>query len=38
MGYNKRRFYVLKFRTMISDAEERLKDVQHLNEKKRPDF
>jgi exopolysaccharide biosynthesis polyprenyl glycosylphosphotransferase len=38
MGYNKRRFYVLKFRTMVSDAEDRLRDVQHLNEKNGPIF
>lgn len=38
MGYNKRRFHVFKFRTMVSDAEIRLKEVQHLNEKNGPIF
>jgi exopolysaccharide biosynthesis polyprenyl glycosylphosphotransferase len=38
MGYNKRRFYMIKFRTMVSDAEERLKEIEHLNEKQGPIF
>jgi exopolysaccharide biosynthesis polyprenyl glycosylphosphotransferase len=38
MGYNKRRFHMIKFRTMVADAEDRLKEVQHLNEKDGPIF
>ncbi len=38
MGYNKRRFRMIKFRTMVSDAEARLKDIEHLNEKTGPIF
>ena len=38
MGYNKRRFRMIKFRTMVSDAEARLKDIEHLNEKSGPIF
>ena len=38
MGYNKRRFFIIKFRTMVSDAEVRLTEVQHLNEKNGPIF
>lgn len=33
MGYNKRRFQMIKFRTMVADAEAKLKDIEHLNEK-----
>ena len=33
MGFNKRRFYMLKFRSMVADAEVKLKDLEHLNEK-----
>ncbi|HYX30782.1 MAG TPA: sugar transferase, partial [Pyrinomonadaceae bacterium] len=33
VGFNKRRFRMIKFRTMTSDAEDRLKDIEHLNEK-----
>lgn len=33
MGYNKRRFRMIKFRTMVADAEARMKDIEHLNEK-----
>ena len=33
MGYNKRRFRMIKFRTMCIDAEERMKEIEHLNEK-----
>lgn len=33
MGYNKRRFRMIKFRTMVTDAEARMKDIEHLNEK-----
>lgn len=38
MGYNKRRFNMIKFRTMVSDAEARLKEIEHLNEKTGPIF
>lgn len=38
MGYNKRRFYMIKFRTMVTDAEARLKEIEHLNEKDGPIF
>jgi exopolysaccharide biosynthesis polyprenyl glycosylphosphotransferase len=38
VGFNKRRFRMIKFRTMQADAEARLKDVEHLNEKKGPIF
>lgn len=38
MGYNKRRFYMIKFRTMVTDAEDRLKEIEHLNEKEGPIF
>ena len=33
VGFSKRRFRMIKFRTMTSDAEERMKDIEHLNEK-----
>ncbi|HEX8286910.1 MAG TPA: sugar transferase [Pyrinomonadaceae bacterium] len=33
MGYNKRRFRMIKFRTMVPDAEARMKEIEHLNEK-----
>lgn len=33
VGYNKRRFRMIKFRTMVPDAEARMKDIEHLNEK-----
>jgi exopolysaccharide biosynthesis polyprenyl glycosylphosphotransferase len=32
VGYNKRRFNMLKFRTMVTNAEELQKDLEHLNE------
>ncbi len=38
MGFNKRRFRMFKFRTMQIDAEARLKEIEHLNEKKGPIF
>lgn len=38
MGYNKRRFRMIKFRTMIPDAEARMKEIEHLNEKDGPIF
>ena len=33
VGFNKRRFRMIKFRTMTTDAEARMKDIEHLNEK-----
>ncbi|MCU1268090.1 MAG: hypothetical protein JWM21_4408 [Acidobacteria bacterium] len=38
VGLNKRRFRMLKFRTMRRDAEERMKEIEHLNEKTGPIF
>jgi len=38
MGYNKRRFNMIKFRTMVTDAEARMKEIEHLNEKQGPIF
>ena len=38
MGYNKRRFKMIKFRTMVADAEARLEAIEHLNEKTGPIF
>jgi exopolysaccharide biosynthesis polyprenyl glycosylphosphotransferase len=38
MGYNKRRFRMVKFRTMTIDAEARMKELEHLNEKDGPVF
>ena len=38
MGYNKRRFRMIKFRTMTADAEARMKELEHLNEKDGPVF
>jgi exopolysaccharide biosynthesis polyprenyl glycosylphosphotransferase len=38
MGYNKRRFRLFKFRTMVVDAEARMKEIEHLNEKEGPIF
>ena len=38
MGLNGRRFKCYKFRTMVVDAEERLEEVQHLNEVDGPVF
>ncbi len=38
MGYNKRRFRMIKFRTMSADAEARMKELEHLNEKDGPVF
>jgi exopolysaccharide biosynthesis polyprenyl glycosylphosphotransferase len=32
-GLNKRRFCILKFRTMRADAESRMQEIEHLNEK-----
>jgi exopolysaccharide biosynthesis polyprenyl glycosylphosphotransferase len=38
VGFNKRRFRMFKFRTMMSDAEARMKEIEHLNEKSGPIF
>jgi exopolysaccharide biosynthesis polyprenyl glycosylphosphotransferase len=38
MGYNKRRFQMIKFRTMAVDAEARMQEIEHLNEKDGPIF
>ena len=38
MGLNKRRFYIYKFRTMVADAESRMKEIEHLNEVSGPVF
>jgi exopolysaccharide biosynthesis polyprenyl glycosylphosphotransferase len=38
VGFNKRRFRMIKFRTMTLDAEERMKEIEHLNEKSGPIF
>jgi exopolysaccharide biosynthesis polyprenyl glycosylphosphotransferase len=38
LGLNKRRFFVYKFRTMVADAEIRMKEIQHLNEVSGPVF
>ncbi len=38
MGYNKRRFQLFKFRTMVVDAEKRMQEIEHLNEKEGPIF
>jgi exopolysaccharide biosynthesis polyprenyl glycosylphosphotransferase len=38
VGFNKRRFRMFKFRTMMIDAEARMKEIEHLNEKSGPIF
>lgn len=38
VGLNKRRFGMLKFRSMVADAEARMRDVEHLNESQGPNF
>jgi exopolysaccharide biosynthesis polyprenyl glycosylphosphotransferase len=38
VGFSKRRFRMIKFRTMTTDAESRMKDIEHLNEKTGPIF
>lgn len=38
VGFNKRRFRMIKFRTMCVDAEARMKEFEHLNEKTGPIF
>lgn len=37
-GLNKRRFRMIKFRTMRADAEARMQEIEHLNEKSGPIF
>jgi lipopolysaccharide/colanic/teichoic acid biosynthesis glycosyltransferase len=38
LGFNKRRFKICKFRTMVADAEQQIKTVEHLNEVSGPVF
>ena len=38
LGLNKRRFKIYKFRTMVADAEERIADLEQLNEATGPVF
>jgi len=38
VGYNKHPFYIYKFRTMIVDAEQKLREIEHLNEVTGPVF
>jgi exopolysaccharide biosynthesis polyprenyl glycosylphosphotransferase len=38
VGYNRRRFRALKFRTMVADAAERQGEIEHLNEAEGPVF
>lgn len=38
IGQNKRRFTIYKFRSMTVDAEDRMKQLEHLNEQKGPVF
>lgn len=38
LGFNKRRFDVYKFRTMVVDAEKRMTELEHLNEVSGPVF
>lgn len=38
VGYNKRPFYIYKFRTMVFDAEKKLREIEHLNEVSGPVF
>jgi len=38
IGLNKRRFNLYKFRTMVVDAEKRMRDIEHLNEASGPVF
>ena len=38
VGLNKRRFRMIKFRTMRADAEARMEELEHLNEKTGPIF
>lgn len=38
LGYGKRPFQILKFRTMVQNAEQLIKQVEHLNETQGPTF
>jgi exopolysaccharide biosynthesis polyprenyl glycosylphosphotransferase len=38
IGLNKRHFGIYKFRTMVADAEKRMKEIEHLNEVSGPVF
>jgi len=38
LGLNKRRFSIYKFRTMVVDAEKKMKEIEHLNEVSGPVF
>lgn len=38
LGMNKRRFRISKFRTMVVDAEQRMAQVEHLNQSQGPTF
>ncbi len=38
LGINKHRFRLIKFRTMVSDAEKKIHELEHLNEVKGPAF
>jgi exopolysaccharide biosynthesis polyprenyl glycosylphosphotransferase len=38
LGLNKRRFNMYKFRTMVLDAEKRMREIEHLNEVSGPVF
>ena len=38
LGLNKRRFSIYKFRTMVADAESKMKEIEHLNEVSGPVF
>lgn len=38
IGFNKRPFKILKFRTMVVDAEAKMKELEHLNEAQGPVF
>ena len=38
VGLRKRQFELYKFRSMVQDAEERMKEVEHLNEASGPNF
>jgi len=38
LGLNKRRFNIYKFRTMVPDAEKKMKEIAHLNEVSGPVF
>jgi exopolysaccharide biosynthesis polyprenyl glycosylphosphotransferase len=38
VGLHKRRFRMYKFRSMVQDAEERMREIEHLNEASGPNF